>query len=183
MKKLISISAVLLLLMGAVWVISSCNKDTDTPTTTVTSTEETIISTSEDGAIDRGCSPCAGIRTTVGGGGEATDYTIRIFNRACPTNVWSLVGTWDENTWPLFPPVAHPFNIEHAKTYKIEVTNNHPTALAYFAGFRIYNTSLLTNFSTGSFSVASGATYSKTFSPIANCGCGWIYNCPGPDEQ
>lgn len=180
MKKVISIAAFLLLVMGTVWTVSSCNKDADTP---AASTEEVIVSTSGDGAIDRGCSPCPGYRTTIGGGGEATKYTIKIFNRVCPNNAWSLVGTWTEATWPLFPPVNYPFNIDHAKSYKMEVTNNQTTVDAYFAGFRIYNTSLLTNFNTGSFLVAPGATAVKTFAPIANCGCGWIYNCPGPVDE
>jgi len=174
MKKLISISAVLLLLMGAVWVISSCNKDTDTPTTTVTSTEETIISTTEGGVIDRGCSPCPGYRALAG---EATNYNICIYNRVCPTNPWSLVGCWNHTQWPVFPSYQpYPFNIDHDKEYKVVITNN-SVALAYFSDIRIFNTSMLTNLHSGPISIPSGGTYTYVYSPRASCGCGWIYGC------
>ena len=182
MKKLISVTAVFLLLAGSIWVVSSCNKDTDTPTTTVTSTEEEIISTTEDGAIDRGCSPCPGTRAMAG---EATNYSISIHYRTCPTDAWSLAGTWNQTTWPIAPNYTpFPISIHHAKTYKITVTNNSAFS-AYFQNIKIFNTGLLTNFQTGALSIAPGNTYSQVFAPIANCGCGWIYNCPGPghDEE
>ena len=173
MKKLISISAVLLLLMGAAWVISSCNKDTDTPTTT-TSTEETIVSTTEGGVIDRGCSPCPGYRALAG---EATFYNICIFTRVCPTNAWTQVGCWNQTQWPVFPSYQpYPFNIDHDKEYKVVITNN-SVALAYFSDIRIFNTSMLTNLHSGPISIPSGGTYTYIYSPRASCGCGWIYGC------
>ena len=180
MKKLISISAVLLLLMGAVWVISSCNKDTDTPTTTVTSTEETIISTSEDGVIDRGCTPCPGYRALAG---EATNYTICIYNHICPTDPWVLVGCWNQTQWPVFPSYQpYPINLEHNKEYKLVITNT-SVATAYFADIRLFNTGLLTNLHSGSISIPSGGTFTYVYSPRANCGCGWVYGCPGPGHE
>jgi hypothetical protein len=178
MKKVISISAFLLLFAGAAWFNTACNKDTDTTATAVTPAEQVIISTEGDGVIDRGCTPCPGTRSMAG---EATAYTIRILTRICPTDAWNLVGTWTQATWPIAPSYTpFPINIEHAKHYRIEVTNNSLFS-AYFQNIKIYNTSLLTNFQTGVISnLASGATYIKEFTPIADCGCGWVYGCPGP---
>ena len=178
MKKVISIFAILLFFAGAAWFNASCNKDTDTTAIAAAPTEEVIVSAEGEGVADRSCSPCDGYRSFAPFGGEATDYTIRIFNRICPENPWSLIGTWDEVSWPIFPTGIYAFSIEHGKTYKVEVTNNSAVS-AYFTGIKIYNTSLLTNFNTGAFSVAPSATYTKIFSPVANCGCSWTYGC-GP---
>ncbi len=180
MKKVISISAFLLLFAGAAWLNSSCNKENDTTTSAVTPTEE-VVTVTGDGAEDRACSsPCSGFRVTTGGGGEATDYTLKIYNRICPNNAWSLVGTWNENTWPLFPMTPQAFSIVHGKTYMIEATN-HQASQAYFGGFKIYNT--WTNMVVNPFTVNPGQTVQKTFSSIGNCNCGWIYSCPGPDDE
>lgn len=186
MKKVISISAFLLLFAGTAWFNTSCNKDTDTATSAVTPTEEVIVSTEGDGVVDRSCTPCPGTRSL---SAEATAYTIRILNRNCPNQPWFLVGTWNQSTWPVFPNYQpYPFSIQHAKFYRIEVTNNNPSFPAYFQNIRIIGA--LTNFQTGIISnLAPGATFAKDFNR-ADCGCGWIYGCnddpsPGPigDEQ
>lgn len=176
MKKVISISAFLLLFAGAAWFNTACNKDTDTAAPAVTSTEEVIVSTEGEGAADRSCSPCPGTRSL---SAEATAYTIRILNRACSNQAWSLVGTWNQSTWPVAPNYQpYPINIQHAKFYRIEVTNNNPSFPAYFQNIRIIGT--ITNFQTGVISnLAPGATFAKDFNR-ADCGCGWIYSCPGP---
>lgn len=180
MKKVISISAFLLLFAGAAWFNAACNKDTDTPASAVTPTEE-VVSTTGESVDDRACSsPCSGYRVTLNGGGEATDYTLKIYNRNCPNNAWSLVGTWDENSWPLFPMTPQAFSIVHGKTYMIEATN-HQASQAYFGGFKIYNT--WTNMVVNPFTVNSGQTVQKIFSSIGNCNCGWIYSCPGPGDE
>lgn len=183
MRKVNSILAFLLLFAGAAWFNAACNKDADATASAVAPTEEVVVSPEGDGAVDRAAcsSPCSGYRRGAYTGSSGP-YILRIYNRACPGNAWSLVGSWDQNTWQVIQSTSYPFNIEHSKQYMIEATNPDPALSFHFGGFTLYNT--WTNMKVGAFNVGPGQTHRVIFSSIGNCNCEWVYNCgPGNDDE